>query len=82
VAWGGSWQAVAFFDSEHIVINKNPWVAGSNTATLSGVGFGINWSGPLQWNAKFDLAERIGGVPALVHDPSSVRIWAEVSRAF
>jgi hemolysin activation/secretion protein len=82
VAWGGSWQAVAFFDSEHIVINKNPWVAGSNTATLSGAGLGINWSGPHQWNAKFDLAERIGGVPSLVHDPSSVRLWAEVNRAF
>jgi hemolysin activation/secretion protein len=81
-AWGGTWQAVAFFDSEHIVVNKNPWVAGVNSATLSGAGLGLNWAGPQQWSAKLDVAERIGAVPTLIHDPSSVRVWAEVNRAF
>ena len=81
-AWGGTWQASAFFDSEHIVVNKNPWVAGTNAATLSGAGLGLNWSGPQQWSAKLDVAERVGAVPTLIHDPSSVRVWAEVNRAF
>jgi hemolysin activation/secretion protein len=81
-AWDGTWQASAFFDSEHIVVNKNPWVAGTNSATLSGAGLGLNWSGPQQWSAKLQLAERIGAVPTLIHDPSSVRVWAEVNRAF
>ena len=81
-AWGGTWQASAFFDSEHIVVNKDPWVAGTNAATLSGAGLGLNWSDPQQWSAKLQVAERIGGVPTLVHDPSSVRVWAEVNRAF
>jgi hemolysin activation/secretion protein len=80
--WGGTWQASAFFDSEHIVVNKNPWVAGTNAATLSGAGLGLNWSGLQQWSAKLDVAERIGAVPTLIHDPSSVRVWAEVNRAF
>jgi hemolysin activation/secretion protein len=82
VAWGGNWQAAAFFDSEHIVVNKNPWVAGTNAATLNGAGLGLNWSGPQQWSAKLQVAERVGGVPSLIQDPSSVRLWAEINRAF
>jgi hemolysin activation/secretion protein len=81
-AFGGTWQAAAFFDSEHIVVNKSPWVSGTNAATLSGVGLGLNWSGPQQWSAKLEVAGHIGAVPTLVHDPSSVRVWAEISRAF
>jgi hemolysin activation/secretion protein len=82
VAWGGNWQAAAFFDSEHIIVNKNPWVAGTNAATLNGAGLGLNWSGPQQWSAKLQVAERVGGVPSLIQDPSSVRLWAEINRAF
>lgn len=82
VAWGGNWQAAAFFDSEHILVNKNPWVAGTNSATLNGAGLGLNWSGPQQWSAKLQVAERVGGVPSLIQDPSSVRLWAEINRAF
>jgi hemolysin activation/secretion protein len=82
VAWGGNWQAAAFFDSEHILVNKNPWVAGTNAATLNGAGIGLNWSGPQQWSAKLQVAERVGGVSSLIQDPSSVRLWAEINRAF
>jgi hemolysin activation/secretion protein len=81
-AWGGAWQAAAYLDSEHIVVNHNPWVAGVNAATLSGAGLGLNWSGPQQWSAKLQIAERVGGVSPLIHDPASVRVWAEVDRAF
>jgi hemolysin activation/secretion protein len=79
---GGTLQASAFFDSEHIVVNHSPWVAGTNSATLSGAGLGLAWSGPDQWSAKLDVAERVGNTPVLVHDPASVRVWAEVNRAF
>jgi hemolysin activation/secretion protein len=81
-AMGGTWQASAFFDSEHILINHHPWVAGINSATLSGAGVGLAWSGAHQWSAKLEVAERVGAVPTLIHDPSSVRAWAEVSKAF
>lgn len=81
-AWGGTWQASAFFDSEHIVVNQNPWATGANAATLSGAGLGLGWSGLHQWSAKLEVAERVGNTPTLVHDPASVRIWAELNRAF
>jgi hemolysin activation/secretion protein len=80
--WGGVWQATAFFDSEHLVVNRRPWVAGPNAATLSGAGLGLNWSGAHQWSAKLEIAARVGGVPVLVRDPSSGRLWLEISRAF
>jgi len=81
-ALGGTWQATAYFDSEHIVVNKDPWVAGVNSATLSGAGLGLNWAGPSQWSAKLQVAERVGAVPTLIHDPSSVRVWGEINKAF
>jgi hemolysin activation/secretion protein len=82
VLMGSTWQVAAFFDSEHIVVNKKTWVPGTNTATLNGAGLGVNWNGPHQWSAKLDLAARVGAVSALIQDASSVRIWAELNRAF
>jgi hemolysin activation/secretion protein len=79
---GGTWQVTTYVDSEHIVINHDPWVAGVNSATLSGAGLGLNWAGAQQWTAKLQVAERIGAVPTLIHDPSSVRLWAEINKAF
>jgi hemolysin activation/secretion protein len=81
-AWGGTWQVSAYFDSEHIVVNKNPWIGGVNSATLSGAGLGLNWAGAQQWSAKLQVAGRVGAVPTLVHDPSSVRVWGEINKAF
>jgi len=82
VLMNGTWQATAFFDSEHIVVNKRTWAGGPNTATLNGAGVGLNWSGPHQWSAKLQIAERIGGLPTLIQNASSVRVWAELNRAF
>ncbi len=76
------WQASAFIDSEHITVNEEPWVAGPNGATLSGAGVGLTSAGPHQWTAKSSLAARIGAVPSLITDPSSVRFWVELNRAF
>lgn len=81
-AIGGTLQATAYFDSEHIVVNKEPWVAGVNSATLSGAGLGLNWAGANQWSAKLQVAEHVGAIPVLIHDPSSVRVWGEINKAF
>ena len=79
---GGLWQGTAFFDSEHIVINRSIWVSGPNSATLHGAGLGLNWSGPHRWTVRTSAAFRIGSVPDLVPDSSSVRVWAELNRTF
>jgi hemolysin activation/secretion protein len=80
--WGGQWQAVAFVDSARVTVNKNNWVAGTNSATLSGAGVGLNWAGPQQWRAKAYIATSIGDVPTLVTSTDPTRAWIELSKKF
>ncbi|WP_158229126.1 ShlB/FhaC/HecB family hemolysin secretion/activation protein [Collimonas sp. PA-H2] len=78
----GCWQVLAFVDSEHVRVNKNPWLPGDNGATLSGAGFGMTWSGPDQWHAKLYIAIPFDSTPQLIGDNKSVRAWAEIGKAF
>lgn len=80
--WNGQWQAVAFVDTAGVTVNKNVWVAGMNSATLSGAGVGLNWAGPNQWRAKAYIATRIGVAPTLVASSGSTRAWVEISKGF
>lgn len=81
-AWQGQWQAVAFVDSAHVTVNKNTWVAGTNSATLSGVGVGLNWAGADQWTARAYIATPIGSTPVLVASTASTRAWIEIRKGF
>lgn len=81
-AWQGHWEAVAFVDSSRVKINRIARVAGTNSATLSGAGVGLNWAGPDQWTARVFIARRIGSVPALVASTASVRGWVEIRKGF
>jgi hemolysin activation/secretion protein len=78
----GQWQAIAFIDSAHVSINKTTWTAGLNSASLSGAGVGINWTGPSQWGIKAAIATPIGATPVLVADTSSTRAWIELAKRF
>lgn len=79
---GGQWQTVTFIDSARVAVNKNTWAAGANSATLSGVGFGLNWSGADLWSARAYVAKPIGTPPALVAANVSARAWVEIRRWF
>ena len=81
-AWQGQWQAVAFIDSAHVTVNKTAWAAGTNSATLSGAGLGLNWWGQNRWSARFYVATPIGSVPALVASTASARAWLEIGKGF
>ncbi len=78
----GRWQVIAFVDSAHLRVNKNAWAAGENSATLTGVGIGVNWTGQQQLTASVNVATRVGPVPALVGNTSSVHVWGTISKAF
>ena len=77
----GQCQALGFIDTQHVTINKNTWTAGSS-ATLSGAGVGLFWSGPNEWIAKAYVATPIGSIPQLVANTSSVRSWVEIGKGF
>lgn len=81
-ARGGQWQAMAFIDSANVTVNHNTWTTGENSATLSGAGVGLNWSGPDQWGAKTYFATPVGPTPVLVGSTNAARAWVEVSRRF
>jgi hemolysin activation/secretion protein len=83
--WGGQWQAVTFIDSEHVIINATTWAAGPNagpnSATLSGAGFGFNWSNASRWYAKLLVAAPIGATPpVLTGSNNKVRGWIEIGK--
>ena len=81
-AWAGQWTAVAFIDSARVTVNQNTWAGGENSATLSGAGVGLSWSGPDQWSAKTYIATPLGVTPALVRRTNSTRGGVEISRRF
>ena len=80
--WSGQLQAIAFADSEHVTINHTVWAPGPNSATLSGAGVGLNWTGPWQLNAKAYIAVPIGGTPELIDHNNSARAWLAISKGF
>ena len=80
--WSSQWQAVAFFDSAQVTVNKTVWAAGPNSANLNGAGVGLNWAGPKQWNAKISISKRIGPIPVLLGSAASAHVWIEISREF
>jgi hemolysin activation/secretion protein len=78
----GQWQAVAFVDSAHVVVNHSPWATGTNAATLSGAGVGLNWMGPYRLSAKGYIAKPVGPTSDLLPDARSTRAWIVVAKAF
>jgi hemolysin activation/secretion protein len=82
VAWQGRWQALAFVDTAQLTVNKHPWEAGKNFATLSGAGMGLNWTGPHRWSVKSAVAARLGATPTLAAGASAVRTWIELAKTF
>jgi hemolysin activation/secretion protein len=85
----GQFQVVGFIDSAQVTVNQNPWSTGTNRATLSGAGGGINWLGPkLNWvgasrlNARTYIATPVGPVPELIGKTDSVRAWMEIGMGF
>jgi hemolysin activation/secretion protein len=79
---GGQWQATAFVDDARVTVNKSTWVAGTNSATLTGVGAGLNWTGANQWRAKASIAVPLGATSQLAASPPSVSAWLEIGRGF
>lgn len=79
---GGQTQATVFFDSERITLNRTPWVAATNSATLNGGGVGLNWFGPSQTSLQAAVAAPVGSRPELIASNKSVRGWIALSKSF
>ena len=80
----GNWQVSAFVDSAKLHTNKNPLGSGSNEASLSGAGLGLNWQGPQQWRTRITYARSLGNTPSQLAGSSSKQssAWVELGTAF
>lgn len=80
----GNWQVSAFFDGAKLHTNKNSVGTGSNKASLSGAGLGLNWQGPQQWRTRITYARSLGNTPSQLAGSSSKQssAWVELGTAF
>jgi len=78
----GQWQAVAFADTGHVRVNRKPWDAGNNGATMSGLGLGLNWFGPAQTSARVSVATPVGADPDIAGVSRHTRSWVSVNKGF
>lgn len=78
----GNWTTTLFMDGASLTVNKDSLTADVNTATLMGVGTGINWVGASNYTASAYLATPVGSVPTIVATQNSVRLWVEMGKRF
>jgi hemolysin activation/secretion protein len=78
----GRMQGSVFFDSQHIRIDHTAWSAGPNSATLSGVGVGLNWFGAAGASITAAIAVPVGGTSQLIGDNKSMHAWIALNLAF
>jgi hemolysin activation/secretion protein len=80
----GNWQVSAFVDGAKLHTNKNSVGSGSNKASLSGAGLGLNWQGPQQWRARITYARSLGKEPSQLTGSSAKQssAWVELGTAF
>lgn len=74
----GRMQLVAFADSGHVTLNRDPWLAGDNHRTLSGAGVGINWGDLGNFLVRAYYARALGNEPALSAPDRSGRFWLQL----
>jgi len=77
----GRFHALAFVDSAQVKINKNIWVASDNSASLSGVGVGLNWVGQNNLYANTYIATAVGAKPIQMSN-NLTRVWFEIGKLF
>ena len=79
----GQWQAKLFGDTGRVTVYKDTFEPGVNSARLSSVGLGLNWSGPHQWSASAAVSKPIGNTPYILANANTkTRLWLQVMKGF
>ncbi len=81
-AWPGAFELAAFIDTGEVRYAQNPWFAGSNHASRSGYGAGINWTGPQGFLARASYARKLGTGPATSAPDRDGRFWFQLIKLF
>ena len=78
----GRVHLVGLFDTGTVQYNKNPWLSGDNTVTLSGAGVGVMWSDPNNFSVKGYYARKVGGSPDTINASASGQFWLQLVKYF
>jgi hemolysin activation/secretion protein len=79
---GNRWQGIVFFDNAHVQIEKNSYGGGLNSATLSGLGVGLNWVNAQGVSLISALSAPLGGRPVIAEHHESLRAWVKIEKDF
>ncbi|MDP4032269.1 MAG: ShlB/FhaC/HecB family hemolysin secretion/activation protein, partial [Pseudorhodobacter sp.] len=74
----GRFQLIGFVDTGEVNFAHDPWFPGSNHARRSGVGVGVNWSGPDDLFIRASYARRLGDQVATSGPDASGRAWFQI----
>jgi len=78
----GQLQLIGFADSGTMTLNKDPWGAGSNRRTLSGLGLGLNWFKNNDFMVKAYVAHKLGNAVATSSADADSRFWLQGIKYF
>jgi hemolysin activation/secretion protein len=78
----GQMQLIGFVDTGSVTINKNPWVAGTNTRTLSGAGVGLSWAANNNFFIRTYYAVKLGDEKPTSAPDKSGRFWIQAVKYF
>jgi hemolysin activation/secretion protein len=78
----GRLQLIGFVDVGEVRYAHDPWFAGSNHATRSGVGGGLSWAGPGGLVLRASYAARLGHARAISGPDKPGRFWFQITKLF
>jgi hemolysin activation/secretion protein len=78
----GQMHLVGFVDTGSVTINKNPWLPGDNTRTLSGAGVGLTWADYNNFVVRAYWAHKLGNEIATSAPDAKSRFWIQAVKYF
>lgn len=78
----GQMHLIGFVDTGTVTINKNPWVAGQNSRTLSAAGVGFTWADYNNFALKAYWAHKLGNAVAISAPDAKSRFWIQAVKYF
>jgi len=76
----GEMQLIGFVDTGAVTANKNPWVNGPNSTTLSGAGVGFTWADDNDFLFSAYYAHKLGDTKAISAPDSPGRVWVQITK--
>lgn len=81
-AWQSQWSSMIFLDAASLTMNQKDTGSLENSLVLKGVGVGLIWGVPRQWQGSTYLARPIGSFPASIEANKYTRIAVETKKSF